>query len=163
MGDADQQHIRELEARCLLLEQAFLIQEKRVWSQDMLQQLERGEFLPNADANEKAQTRKLLLGNLRVSREVLDHLALELGYDTTSIRKLLDPEFAYGAPGDDIPDQLVEQLEALDARERESGDSHLRAMFRDLKTRHDEFLSDVQRKVRDDVQLNDLFETLAVE
>ena len=33
---ADERHIRELEARCTLLERAFLIQEKRVWSQDML-------------------------------------------------------------------------------------------------------------------------------
>ena len=76
--------------------------------------------------------------------------------------QLLDPEFVYGAPGDEIPDALTEQLEGVDARERESGCAHLMAMFRELKSRHDEFLRDVQDHVRRDVELHDIFEAMAI-
>jgi len=159
----DARHIQEIEERCRLLEQAFLIQEKRVWSQGTLKRLEQGEFMAGATPAEKNRTRQLLEGNLRVSREILDRLATELGYERPSVFKLLDPEFVYGAPGEEIPEALSEQLQRIDALERESGCSHLKAMSRELKTRHDEFLSDVQRQVRDDVDLHAIFEAMAVE
>jgi len=157
---SDAQHIRELEARCTLLEQALLIQEKRVWSQDMLEHLEKGTFMPGSSDEAKQQTRDLLEGNLRVALEILDRLANELGYDRTSVLRLLDPEFVYGAPGTEIGDRLREQLELVDARERESGTAHLSALMRDLKTRHDAFLSDVQEQVKRDVDLHAIFSSL---
>lgn len=157
---SDAQHIRELEARCTLLEQALLIQEKRVWSQDMLEGLEKGSFMAGSSEQDKQQTRDLLEGNLRVAREVLDRLAEELGYDRTSVLRLLDPEFVYGAPGTEIGDRLREQLELVDARERESGTAHVSALMRDLKTRHDAFLSDVQEQVKRDVDLHSIFSSL---
>jgi hypothetical protein len=163
MSADDARHIRELETRCLLLEQAFLIQEKRIWSRDMLRKLDTGEFMGQASDPEKTQTRQLLRGNLRVGKEILDELANELGYESPTVFKLLDPEFVYGASGEEIPDVLVEQLQKVDSRERESGCSHLQAMFRELKTRHDEFLVEVQQQVRKDVELHALFNELAVE
>ena len=162
MSAEDARHIKELEARCQLLEQAFLVQEKRGWSQDMLDKLAKGQFMAKASDADKARTRQLLRGNLRVSTEILDRLAVELGYERTSVFQLLDPEFVYGAPGDEIPDALTEQLEGVDARERESGCAHLMAMFRELKSRHDEFLRDVQDHVRRDVELHDIFEAMAI-
>ncbi|MCA8922888.1 MAG: hypothetical protein KDD82_13825 [Planctomycetes bacterium] len=160
---ADAQYMRELETRCRLLERAFLIQEKQVWSQNMLKRLEQGKFLGASTDEEKKKTRQLLEGNLRVSREILDELALELGYESPTVFKLLDPEFVYGAPSDEIPQVLSEQLQKIDARERESGSSHIRSMFRELKLRHDEFLSEVQKRIRDDVDLHSLFATLTVD
>ncbi len=129
----------------------------------MLRKLDTGEFMAQATDEEKAQTRQLLRGNLRVGKEILDNLAHELGYESPTVFKLLDPEFVYGASGEEIPDVLVDQLQKVDARERESGCSHLRSMFRELKTRHDEFLVDVQQQVRKDVELHALFDALAVE
>jgi hypothetical protein len=157
---SDAQHIRELEARCTLLEQALLIQEKRVWSQDMLEHLEKGTFMPGSSDEAKQKTRDLLEGNLRVALEILDRVAEELGYERTSVLRLLDPEFVYGAPGTEIGDRLREQLELVDARERESGTAHLSALMRDLKTRHDAFLSDVQEQVKRDVNLHAIFSSL---
>ena len=157
---SDAQHIREIEARCTLLEQALLIQEKRVWSQHMLEQLEKGTFMPGASAPAKQQTRDLLDGNLRVALEILDRLAENLGYDRTSVFRLLVPEFVYGAPGTEVGEQLRQQLELVDARERESGTAHLGALMRDLKTRHDEFLVGVQEQVKKDVDLHAIFASL---
>lgn len=160
-GDA--RHIRELETRCNLLERAFLIQEKRVWSHTMLRRLEQGEFMGGATDAEKKTTRQLLEGNLRVSREILDELALELGYETPTVFKLLDPEFVYGAPSEEIPEALNKSLQKIDAREREAGNAHVRAMFRELKLRHDDFLSLVQHRIRDDVELHSLFASMSLD
>lgn len=157
---SDAHHIRELETRCNLLEQALLIQEKRVWSQDMLKRLEKGTFMGAADAAQKKQTRELLEGNLRVAVEALDRLAMELGYDSTSVMRLLDPEFVYGAPGTEVGPHLRDQLEKVDARERESGRAHVNALMRDLKTRHDAFLGEVQERVQRDVDLHSIFSSL---
>lgn len=162
MSNDDQQHIRELEYRCRLLEQVVLIQEKRVWSQEMIKKLEQGGFMAGAGEPEKAQTRNLLEGNLRVAKEILDRLAQELGYERPSVFKLLDPEFVYGAPGQEVGEQLTRQLEIVDAREREGGTSHLREMMRELKTRHDDFLGDVQEQVHQDVELHAIFASLVV-
>jgi hypothetical protein len=157
---SDARHIEEIERRCNLLEQVVLIQEKRVWSQDMLKELEQGHFMPGADAQAKTRTRQLLEGNLRVSMEILDRLAVDLGYENRSVFKLLDPEFVYGAPGTEVGDELRTQLERVDTREREAGTSHLSALMRDLKTRHDAFLGDVQERVREDVDLHAIFSQL---
>jgi hypothetical protein len=160
MASDDARHIRELEARCVLLEQGFLLQEKRVWSQDMLKKLEEGTFMASASPAEKERTKGLLEGNLRVSKELLDRTAQELGYESPTVFKLLEPEFVYGAPGTDVGEKLTEQLRQIDAREREAGTSHLSSMLRDLKTRHDAFLSEVQAQVQRDVELHDVFASL---
>lgn len=163
MSAEDARHIRELELRCALLEKAFLIQEKRVWSQDMLKKLEQGSFMQGAREAEKSRARSLLTGNLRVARELLDALAEDLGYEGQSAIKLLDPEFVYGAPKEELSAGLTEQLRRLDAREQESGSAHIQAMFRDLKVRHDDYLREVQQQVRRDVELHAIFEAMAVE
>jgi hypothetical protein len=160
---SDARHIRELETRCALLEQALLIQEKRVWSQDMLVELERETFMAGATDEEKERTRKLLEGNLRVAREFLDDIAKDLGYESPTVFRLLEPEFVYGAPGTDVGEQLTRQLELIDTRERESGTSHISSMLRELKTRHDEFLREVQTYVQRDVELHAIFAELVGE
>lgn len=156
----DARHIRELEARCALLEQALLIQEKRVWSQDMLAELERGNFMGGASVEEKERTQRLLEGNLRVAREFLDRIAQDLGYESPTVFRLLEPEFVYGAPGREVGEKLTRQLELIDSRERESGTSHISSMLRELKTRHDEFLHEVQEHVQRDVELHSIFAEL---
>ena len=130
----------------MLLERALLIQEKRIWSQAQLKLLEDGLYKANAPADEKARTRDLLLSNLRVSKEVLDRLALDLGYESTGVRKLLDDDH-------EMPGALESALDRLDAREREAGLAHMRGMFRELTKRHDEFLSLVQEQIREDQAL----------
>ena len=163
MSSADAQYARELERRCALLEQAVLIQEKRVWSQSMLKKLEQGAFMKGSSAAEKLTTQQLLEGNLRVAREVLDRIAEDLGYEAPTVFKLLDPEFVYGAPGKDVGEKLTRQLEHLDARAREEGTAHLAGMLRELKTRHDEFLGEVAGQVQQDVSLHTVFSNLVVE
>lgn len=143
MSAQDARRIRELEEMCMLLERALLIQEKRVWSQAQLKLLEDGLYKANASAEEKGRTRELLLSNLRVSKEVLDRLALDLGYETPTVRKLLDEDHEVGRA-------LETALDRIDAHEREAGLSHMRTMFRELTRRHDEFLSLVQEQVRED-------------
>lgn len=163
MSADDTRHIRELEQRCFFLEQALLIQEKRVWSQDMLKKLKRKTFMAGSTDEEKERTQRLLEGNLRVAREVLDRLACDLGYERPTVFKLLEPEFVYGAPGTDVGEKLTEQLRQIDAREREAGTSHVSSMLRELKTRHDEFLREVQEAVQRDVQLHAIFAELVTD
>jgi hypothetical protein len=163
MSGEDARHIRELETRCGFLEQAVLIQEKRVWSQDMLKALKRKTFMAGATNEEKLRTQRLLEGNLRVAKEFLDGIARDLGYERPTVFKLLEPEFVYGAPGPDVGEQLTKQLELIDQRERESGTSHISSMLRELKTRHDEFLREVQEHVQRDVELHAIFAELVAE
>jgi hypothetical protein len=143
MSAQDARRVRELEEMCMLLERALLIQEKRVWSQAQLKLLEDGLYKANVPADEKARTRELLLSNLRVSKEVLDRLALDLGYESPTVRKLLDGD-------DEVSGALETALDRIDAQERETGLSHMRSMFRELTKRHDDFLSGVQEQVRED-------------
>lgn len=132
----------------MLLERALLIQEKRIWSQAQLRLLEAGLYKANAPADEKTRTRELLESNLRVGKEVLDRLALDLGYESPTVRKIL------GERDDgELPGALEGALDRIDAREREAGLSHMRSMFRELTRRHDEFLGGVQELVREDHQL----------
>ena len=156
MSADDARRVRELEQMCALLERAVLLQEKRIWSQLTLKLLDRGDFMAGASTTERGRTREVLEANLRVASEILDDVALDLGYEAPTVFKVLDPDQGgYGATRDTaVPERLTEQLERIDARERESGSSHVRAMFRDLTRRHDEFLSTVQEQVRHDVELN---------
>lgn len=158
----DARHIHELETRCRLLEQAFLVQQKRVWSLEMLDRLERRRVMTAASDAERAATRRLLEGNLRVAQEELDRIARELGYERPTVFRLLDPEFVYGAPGKEVGAALTRALEAIDAREREAGTSHLSCMLRDLKSRHDPFLRALAEQVRQDVELHALLAEIAV-
>ena len=139
----------------MLLERALLIQEKRIWSQAQLKLLEEGLYKANVPVEEKARTRELLLSNLRVSKEVLDRLALDLGYESPTVRKLLADKDA-----DELGGALEGVLDRIDAREREAGLSHLRAMFRELTRRHDDFLGEVQEQVREDVLLQEQMSAL---
>ncbi len=159
MGAADDaRRIRELEMMCMLLEQMLLVQEKRVWSQQTLKQLEEEQRVKGSTATELRRAREFLESNLRVGREALDRLAHELGYEDTSVRKLLQGD-GFSAP--EVPAALDSRFDTIDAREREAGTSHLKAMFRDLTRRHDAFLSALAESVKDDVQLNASFSAMA--
>lgn len=145
MGKGDD-YIREL------LERAFLIQQKRVWSFEMLDKLARGQILAKGLPEQRDRMRACLEGNLRTAKVVLDDIAKELGYRST-IHKLLDPCFVYGAPGEEVPRVLIDQLDRVEAQERESGTVHFSAMVRELQVEQEGFLADVQERVREDVDL----------
>lgn len=147
-GGQDARRVRELEEMCMLLERALLIQEKRVWSQAQLRLLDEGLYKGKASAEEKQRTRDHLESNLRVSKEVLDRLALELGYESPTVRKLVDRDGHA-----ELPRALEGALDRVDAREREAGLAHMRTMFRELTLRHDPFLGEVQEQVREDMAL----------
>jgi hypothetical protein len=135
-----------------LLERAFLIQQKRVWSFEMLDKLGRGQVLSKGTQEQRDRMRACLEGNLRTSKTVLDEIARQLGY-TSTIHKLLDPQFVYGAPGPEVPQVLLDQLSRVETQERESGTQHLSAMVRELQVEHEAFLADVQERIREDVDL----------
>ena len=149
MAGHDARRVRELEEMCMLLERAVLVQEKRIWSHAQLKLLDDGLYKANASAEEKARTRDQLESNLRVSKEVLDRLALELGYESPTVRKILTERDSA-----ELPRALEGELDRVDAREREAGLAHMRSMFRELTRRHDEFLGDVQEQVRADMSLH---------
>lgn len=150
MAGQDARRIRELEEMCMLLERAVLVQEKRIWSQAQLKLLDDGLYKAKASDEEKARTREQLESNLRVSKEILDRLALELGYETPTVRKILTEKDASA----ELPRALEGALDRVDAREREAGLAHMRCMFRELTRRHDDFLGDVQEQVRADMSLH---------
>lgn len=133
----------------MLLERAVLIQEKRIWSHAQLKLLDDGLYKAKATPEEKARTREHLESNLRIGKEVLDHLALELGYESPTVRKILTERDGSA----ELPRVLEGELDRLDAREREAGLAHMRSMFRELTRRHDDFLGDVQEQVRADIEL----------
>jgi hypothetical protein len=139
----------------ILLEQAFLIQQKRVWSFEMLEKLERGQLLSKSTKEQRERMRACLEGNLRTAKVVLDDIAKELGY-TSTIHKLLDPAFVYGAPGQEVPQPLLDSLARVETQERESGTQHLAAMVRELQVEHEAFLADVQERIREDVDIQTL-------
>jgi hypothetical protein len=138
-----------------LLERAFLIQQKRVWSFEMLDKLGRGVVLSKGTQEQRDRMRACLEGNLRTAKIVLDEIARQLGY-TSTIHKLLDPQFVYGAPGPEVPQVLLDQLSRVETQERESGTQHLAAMVRELQVEHEAFLADVQERIREDVDLQAL-------
>lgn len=154
--------VRDLEAWCVLLERAVLVQEKRVWSQATLALLEEGRIMAGATPAEKTRSRRLLEANLRVARESLDHLAAELGYEPRGVLASLSPGAAWGeaGPADDETESpaLRRQLLRIVAHEREAGSAHMRTMLRELTARHDEFLGDLAQQVRDDAALHDAFD-----
>lgn len=158
MAGDDARRIHELETMCQLLEQALLVQEKRVWSEQTLKLLEEEQRVKGATATELRRARDFLESNLRVAREVLDRLAVDLGYDASGVRKVLEGD---GAAGAEVSPALDRTLDRVDAREREAGLSHLKAMFRDLTRRHDQFLAEVAEQVRDDVALNQSLSAMA--
>lgn len=135
-----------------LLERAFLIQQKRVWSFEMLEKLERGQILSKGTKEQRDRMRACLEGNLRTAKVVLDEIAKQLGY-TSTIHKLLDPCFVYGAPGPEVPKPLLDSLSRVETQERESGTKHFCAMVRELQVEHEAFLADVQERIREDVDL----------
>jgi hypothetical protein len=129
-----------------LLERAFLVQQKRVWSLEMLDKLARKQVLAKGTDEQRDTLRKSLEANLRISKVVLDEIAKELGYEST-IRKLLDPRFVMGAPGEEISQQTLDKFDRADTKEREAGAQHYASMIRELLVEHEGFLAFVQGRV----------------
>lgn len=140
-----------------MLERAFLVQQKRVWSLETLAKLEQRRFLGKASEEERARVRSFLEGNLRMAKTVLDEIARELGYDS-GLRKILDPTFVMGGRGEAVSSSVLERLDHVDSQEREAGTHHYSAMMRELLVTHEGFLSDVQQRVHDDVALQALLD-----
>lgn len=142
-----------------MLERAFLVQQKRVWSLETLARLEQRAILAKAPEEQRARVRSFLEGNLRIAKLVLDDIAKELGY-SSNLRKILDPTFVVGARAD-VPSSTLERLDRVDSIQREAGTHHYAAMMRELLVTHEAFLEDVQQRVHDDVALQELLRGFA--
>src|SRR5581483_4991692 len=114
-----------------LLERAFLVQQKRVWSLEMLAKLERKQILGTASDDAREKMRGFLEGNLRIAKYVIDEIAKELGY-SSPIRKILDPTFVLGARGETVPTNVLEKLDRVDSTQKEAGTDHYASMMREL-------------------------------
>jgi hypothetical protein len=142
-----------------LLERAYLVQQKRVWSLETLAKLERRTLLGNATDEARNKMREFLEGNLRIAKVVLDEIAKELGYSSPT-RKILDPTFVLGARGEGVSNKVLEKLDRVDSAQREEGTQHYAAMMRELLVTHEGFLEDVQTRVQEDVAMSKLLESL---
>jgi hypothetical protein len=140
-----------------LLERAFLVQQKRVWSLETLAKLEQRQVLAKGTDEQRAKMRAFLEGNLRMAKIVIDEIAKELGYEST-MRKVLDPTFIMGARGEKTPNSVLEKLDRVDSIQREAGTQHYAAMMRELLVTHEAFLEDVQQRVHDDVAMQALLQ-----
>jgi hypothetical protein len=140
-----------------LLERAFLVQQKRVWSLETLAKLEQKKFLGTASDEQREKMRAFLEGNLRIAKYVLDEIAKELGY-SSPIRKILDPTFVLGARGEGVSSKVLEKLDGVDTSQREAGTQHYAAMMRELLVTHEGFLEDVQTRVHEDVAMQELLD-----
>jgi hypothetical protein len=137
---ADQEYVREL------LERAFLVQQKRVWSHETLDKLARNQVLAKGTQEQRDALRRSLEANLRVAKVVLDEIAKELGYEST-LRKLLDPRFVMGAPGEEVSQATLDKMDRADTQTREAGCAHYASMIRELLVEHEDFLAFVQARV----------------
>jgi len=135
-----------------LLERALILQQKRVWSLEMLRRIEGGALLSEAPVEERERTIAQLEGSLRVSRECLNEVAGNAGYSVT-IERMFDPAFVLGMQERDLGPSLERAFDDLRSRERESGTEALVAMLRELRVSHEPYLEDVERRVREDVDL----------
>jgi hypothetical protein len=142
-----------------LLERAFLVQQKRVWSLETLAKLEQRKVLASAAEDQRARMRSFLEGNLRIAKYVLDEIAKELGY-SSPMRKILDPTFVIGARGEGVSSQVLEKLDRVDSSQREAGTDHYAAMMRELLVTHEGFLEDVQTRVHEDVAMQALLDAM---
>lgn len=133
-----------------LLERAFLLQQKRVWSLETLLKLERGQILGKADASHRQTLIANLEGNLRVTRECLNDVARESGYES-SAAKILDPTFNIGIEAVTPSESLESLLEQVDRSEVAAGVHNYRAMCRELAVQHEPYFQDVEGRIRDDV------------
>jgi hypothetical protein len=142
-----------------LLERAFLVQQKRVWSLETLAKLERKQILGDASEEQRGKMRSFLEGNLRIAKYVLDEIAKELGY-SSPIRKILDPTFVLGARGDGVSNKVLEKLDRVDSTQREAGTDHYASMMRELLVTHEGFLEDVQTRVHEDVAMQTILDSM---
>jgi len=140
-----------------LLERAFLVQQKRVWSLETLAKLERKQLLGTATDEARQKMRAFLEGNLRIAKYVLDEIAKELGY-SSPIKKILDPTFVLGARGEAVSNKVLEKLENVDTKQREAGTDHYASMMRELLVTHEGFLEDVQTRVHEDVAMQEILD-----
>jgi hypothetical protein len=133
-----------------LLERAFLLQQKRTWSLENLLKIERGQILSESNDEEKQSIIDALEGNLRVTRETLDDVARDSGYEP-NIYKLFDPTFVLGAKTVEASPGIDTILDQVTIQEQEAGQQHFRSMCRDLAVRHEPYFEEVERRVRDDL------------
>lgn len=142
-----------------LLERAFLVQQKRVWSLETLAKLEQKKVLGTATEEQRDKMRHFLEGNLRIAKYVIDEIAKELGY-TSPMRKILDPTFVLGARGEGVSSTVLDKLDKVDSTQREAGTDHYSAMMRELLVTHEGFLEDVQSRVHEDVAMQALLDSM---
>lgn len=142
-----------------LLERAFLVQQKRVWSLETLAKIERKQMLGSATQEQRERMVNFLEGNLRIAKYVLDEIAKELGY-SSPIRKILDPTFVVGARGEPVSNKVLEKLDRVDSSQKEAGTDHYAAMMRELLVTHEGFLEDVQTRVHEDVSMQALLDQM---
>jgi hypothetical protein len=140
-----------------LHERAYLVQQKRVWSLEMLAKLESRRILGTATDEARDKMREFLGGNLRIAKVVLDEIAKELGYSSPT-RKILDPTFVLGARGEAVSNKVLEKLDHVDSAQREEGTQHYAAMMRELLVTHEGFLEDVQSRVQEDVAMQKILD-----
>lgn len=138
-----------------LLERAFLLQQKRVWTLEMLRKIDHGAAYASADASQRRRAVGLLESNLRVARERLDHVASEIGYES-NLHKLMDPSFVIGTSIEPLSLSAEGQIEQADMAEREAGIRHLKAMCRELSVIHEPYFEDVQARVRKDYEFYEM-------
>jgi hypothetical protein len=142
-----------------LLERAFLVQQKRVWSLETLSRIESKKMMASATEEQRTRMIAFLEGNLRIAKYVLDEIAKELGHSSPT-RKILDPTFVLGARGDGVSNKVLEKLDRVDSTQKEAGTQHYAAMMRELLVTHEGFLEDVQTRVHEDVEMQALLDSM---
>jgi hypothetical protein len=158
-GCATLQRVKKEDYVIELLERAYLVQQKRVWSLETLSRIESKKMLANVTPEQRERMIAFLEGNLRIAKYVLDEIAKELGY-SSPIRKILDPTFVAGAPSEGLSSKVLEKLDQVDSSQKEAGTQHYAAMMRELLVTHEGFLEDVQTRVHEDVEMQALLDRM---
>jgi hypothetical protein len=134
-----------------LYERAFLLQQKRIWALETHLKIERGQVLTDCTKEAKAEFAEHLNSNLRISKECLNKVAENAGFES-SAGKLLDPSFVLGYAGKPMTTTLEKIVEQIDMAEQEAGIHNLGSMFRELAIRHEPYFEDVHEKITKDIE-----------
>jgi len=132
-----------------LMERAFLLQQKRIWSLETLLKIERGQLLQRAPGLERQNLIDHLNSNLRIARECLNDVARTAGYESGAA-KLIDPSVMMGVTGHPVTTTMERTLEQMDMAEREAGIHNLASMCRELGIQHEPFFEQVNERIRSD-------------
>lgn len=143
-----------------LLERAFLLQEKRVWSLETMLKIERGQILTELSEDERQCFLESLSSNVRIAKECLNDVARNSGYES-GVAKIFDPSFNLGIPASSMTATVARQIEQLDAAEERKGIKHFKAMCRELAVFHEPYFEDVEAKIRQDIELHSLFRDMS--